>query len=298
MSLRAVGNACPTKSAIMRIVLAAMAWMLACGAAQATEWFVAIGGGGAGTTAAPFGQIQDAMKAAMPGDTVTIRRGTYNGAIQTVRDGLSAQPIRIRAAGSRGSVIVTAPGRVLTIDHPYHIVEGLVLDGQYGPADTVVVNAGAHYLALRNLEIRHSSRDLVDIASPRAVVIEDCLIHHALNAENGRTDAHGIAASAVRDLVIRNTDIHTFSGDGIQLDPDRAAPGWSDVTVEHARIWLTPLPAAENGFAAGTVPGENAIDTKASAMLPRAKLTIRDVIAHGFRSGLIPNMAAFNIKEN
>src|SRR5207342_2658440 len=51
-------------------------------------------------------------------------------------------------------------------------------------------------------------------------------------------------------------------------------------------------------FAVGVVPGENAIDTKASSALPRATLVVRDVIAHGFRHGLIPNMAAFNIKEN
>ena len=64
------------------------------------------------------------------------------------------------------------------------------------------------------------------------------------------------------------------------------------------RIWLAPLAAAENGFPAGTVPGENAIDTKASSSLPRATLIIRDTTASGFRGGLISNMAAFNLKEN
>ena len=97
---------------------------------------------------------------------------------------------------------------------------------------------------------------------------------------------------------MRDTEIHTFSGDGIQVDPGRAAPGWSRVTIEDSRIWLAPLPVAENGFAAGTVPGENALDTKSSPSLPRASITIRNTTAWGFRGGLITNMAAFNLKEN
>jgi hypothetical protein len=63
-------------------------------------------------------------------------------------------------------------------------------------------------------------------------------------------------------------------------------------------MWLAPLPAPENGFPVGTVTGENAIDTKANAGLPRATITIRNTTAWGFRNGLIGNMAAFNLKEN
>jgi hypothetical protein len=186
----------------------------------------------------------------------------------------------------------------LRVDHAYFVVEGLVLDGQYGAADAVDVNDGANFLTLRNVEVRRSSKDLIDIGRPQGVLIEGSLVHHALNATGGRTDAHGIVAGAVRDLTIRDTEIHTFSGDGIQVDPGRAAPGWDRVTVERCRIWLAPLPAAANGFAAGVVAGENAIDTKANASLSRATLVIRDTVASGYRGGLISNMAAFNLKEN
>jgi hypothetical protein len=194
--------------------------------------------------------------------------------------------------------ILTAPGRVLRVDHAYVRVEGLVLDGQYGAGVTVDVNGGADFLRLENVEVRRSGRDLIDIADPQGVLIDNCLIHHALNATGGRTDAHGVVAGPVHDLTIRDTEIHTFSGDGIQLDPARRAPGWSGVTIERARIWLAPLPAPENGFPAGAVPGENAVDTKASASLPRSTIAIRDTVAWGFRQGLIGNMAAFNLKEN
>jgi hypothetical protein len=278
-------------------IVAAAVWLVAA-PTQATEWFVAPGGTGNGTSGAPFGRVQDGLNAALPGDAITVRPGTYNESVRTVRNGAAGSPIRLRAELERGSVVLTANGTVLRVDHAYIQVEGLVLDGQYAADDTVDVNTGADFLVLRNLEIRRSSKDLIDIGSPRGVLIEGCLIHHALNAANGRTDAHGIAASAVRNFTIRDTEIHTFSGDGFQVDPGRLAPGWMDVTVERVYFWLAPLPVAENGFAAGTVPGENAIDTKASASLPRSTIVIRDTTAWGFRDGLINNMAAFNLKEN
>jgi hypothetical protein len=264
----------------------------------AADWVVAPGGAGNGTSDAPFGRIQAALNAAQPGDTVSVRRGTYRESLRTVRDGSASRRIVVRAEGARGSVIVTAPGRVLTVSHAYVTVSGLVLDGQYGRSDTVDVASAAHYLTLTDTEVRRSSRDLIDIDAPQGVTIDGCLVHHALNAANGRTDAHGIAAGAVRDLLITNTEIHTFSGDAFQVDPGRSAPGWTRVTIDRSTMWLAPLPAAENGFAAGTVPGENAVDTKASSRLARASLTIRDTVARGFGKGLIANMAAFNLKEN
>jgi hypothetical protein len=268
------------------------------GQVEAAEWFVVPGGSGSGTSSAPFGRIQDALNAAQPGDTVTLRPGAYAERIRTVRSGTAAKPIRLRGTGQRGSVLVTARGRVLSVGHAYFVVEGLIIDGQYGADDTVRVETRGNYFMLRDAEVRRSTYDLIDVRGPVGVLIENCLIHHALNASGGRTDAHGVAAGPVRDFTLRNTEIHTFSGDGFQVDSDRSAPGWNSVVVDSVRFWLAPLPAPANGFAAGAVPGENAIDTKASGDLPRANLTIRNTTASGFRGGLIGNMAAFNLKEN
>jgi hypothetical protein len=194
--------------------------------------------------------------------------------------------------------VVTRAGRVLTVGHPFVVVDGFVFDGQYGDDDTVRVTGEGDYLELRNTEVRRATKDLVDMGNPTGVLIDGCLLHHALNAARGRTDAHGVVAGAVHDLTIRNTEIHTFSGDGLQLDPARAAPGWDQVMVERSKIWLAPLTAPENGFPAGVVPGENAIDTKESSVHVRSRLVVRDTVASGFRGGLINNMAAFNLKEN
>jgi hypothetical protein len=283
----------------IRALVAGLLGLLVLGAAapaHAAEWFVVPGGVGTGSGSFPFGRIQDGLNAARAGDVITVAPGTYAETLATVRSGAAGAPITLRAAES-GTAIVTRAGRVLSVSHAYFVVEGLVFDGQYGADDTVRVTSAGDFLQLRASEVRRSTKDLIDMGSPEGVVIDGCLIHHALNAANKRTDAHGVVAGAVRKLTIRNTEIHTFSGDGLQLDPDRTAPGWDQVTVEGSKIWLAPLPAAENGFAAGVVPGENAIDTKQAATNVRSRLIVRDTIASGFRGGLIANMAAFNLKE-
>lgn len=265
--------------------------------ALATEWFVAPGGSGPGSPSAPLGRVQDALSSASAGDVITVRAGTYVETLRTVRAGAADAPIVVRAEPEGGPVVIANRGTVLRVDHPHVTVEGLVFDGQYGNAVAVDVNAGGSFLVLRSVEVRRSGRDCIDISAAESVLIEDSLIHHCLYPLDGRSDAHGIVGGAVRDLTIRGTEIHTFSGDGIQIDPGRTPAGWDRVLVESSRIWLAPLPAAENGFAAGTVPGENALDTKVADSSPRARLIVRDTLAWGFR-GTIENQAAFNIKEN
>jgi hypothetical protein len=273
--------------ALAPIVIALLA-----GRAAAQDWHVAAGAAGDGSAGAPFGTIQQGLAAAMPGDVVVVAPGTY-GAIETQRDGMAGAPITIR--GEAG-VIVSAAGRVLTVSHAFHVFEQLAFDAQYADADAVRIETAGEATVLRRCEVRRAQRDCVDLGAPAGVVIEGCTIHHCLNATGGRTDAHGIVGANVRDLVIRDTEIHTFSGDAVQFDPGRATPAWDNVTIEGCTFWLEPLPAPENGFAAGVVPGENAVDTKVPAG-ESSRLNIRNTTTYGFRGGLIGNMAAFNLKE-
>ena len=265
---------------------------------DASTLYVAPGGVGNGTSSSPFGRIADALAVAVAGDTVLLKPGVYSERVRTVRGGTSVSRLVIRAETDGKAILSSAAGNVVRVSHPYVTIRGLVVDGQYGPYDAVLVDSAATSLILQYLEVKRSSKDCIDIRATANVVVEQSLIHHCLNAANGRTDAHGIVAGAVRNLVVRDTRIHSFSGDAIQLDPGRTAPGWNLITIDRCKFWLEPLPTAENGFPVGTVPGENALDTKTLGTAPRAKVIVRQTEAWGFRGGLISNMAAFNVKEN
>lgn len=258
------------------------------------------GGTGDGSAAAPYGRIQDALAAAQPGDEVVVGPGTYAEALRSVRAGTDTARILVRGRDRTPAArpIVTTPGNVLYVSHAFLTFEDMVFDGQYGAGDAVNVRGEGHALHLRRVEVRRSGRDCIDIGSQHDVLIEASLVSHCLNGTStARRDAHGIVAAAARRLTVRDTEIHTFSGDGIQLDPDRLPPGWTDLTIERVAIWLAPLPAAEAGYAAGTVPGENGLDTKVGPDGERARLVVRDSVFRGFRGGLVSNMAALNLKE-
>ncbi len=290
----------PVHRALLPLAVLAVLAVLGSAAptARAAEYFVAEGANGTGTSADPFGTIQQGLDAAQPGDRVVVSAGTYDESLQTQRDGVDGAPIVLAADTTDGPVVVTASGRVLRVDHAYLVVEDLIIDGQYGDRDAVDINDGAQHLVLRRCEVRRSGRDCIDMGAPTDVLIEGCTIHHCLNSDGGRTDAHGITGGAVQRLTIRDTEIHTFSGDGVQFDPGRELPGWNDIIIEGCRMWLAPLTQAENGFSVGDVPGENGVDTKTHNDAPRATLVIRDSVFLGFRNGMISNMAALNLKEN
>lgn len=281
-----------------RWVVVAMGALCGSPAVTAATLHVAPGGTGQGTLAAPFGRIQAALDAAQPGDVIEAAPGTYMESLRTVRAGSAASPIVLRGAQPGTAVVRLSTATVLSVSHADIVIDGMVFDGDYGAFDTVVVGSAASRWTLRSSEVRRSSKDCIDMGGPSDVLIERTRIHHCLNAAGGRTDAHGIAAGPVRNLTLRDSDIYAFSGDALQVDPGRASPAWDNVVVERCRLYLEPLPTAENGFPAGTVPGENAIDTKTPSTGARSRLFVRDTLAWGFRNGLLANMAAFNVKEN
>ncbi len=285
----------PSNDLMRRLGAPALLCCLAClsSAAWSEDWWVAPGGDGDGSPGDPFGSVQEGLNVAAAGDVVRILPGAYQESLVTVRSGTEGARISLRGEPG-GEVLVTASGEVLEVEHSHLTFEGLTFDGQYGTSDLLKVRDGGSFLTLRDCELRRTSRDCVDMGAPTDILIEGCLIHRCLNP-NG--DAHGVVGGAARRVTIRDSEIHTFSGDAVQFDPGREPPGWDDVLIEGCRLWLAPLSQDENGFPAGTVPGENAIDTKTWDDAPfRARLTVRNTVTYGFRDN-ISNMAAFNLKE-
>jgi hypothetical protein len=244
--------------------------------------------------------IQTAMNEASPGDVIVLAAGTYTEDLSTEVSGSEDAPITVIGADGE-TVTITSVGEVLQVDDPHWVFENLIFDGQFGESDTIDINDGATGTELVGVEVRRSGRDCIDMGSPSGVRIADSSIHSCLwfdTDEDERRDAHGITGGAVQNLTISNTEIHTFSGDGLQFDPGREEPGWNNIEIRNSRIYLEALTVDANGFTAGQVPGENAIDTKTHAEAERAALVVEDTEVWGFSDGMdTSDQAAFFIKE-
>lgn len=258
------------------------------GAPGPRSWHVAAGASGDGPRARPFGRVADALALARAGDEVLLHPGHYRDAIASTHGGTLEHPLVIRALHADRKPILRMTGRVATLNHQHLLLQGLVLDSGFAPDDTVRVSSAATGPQLVDVEVGRSSRDCVDIDAPREVSLQSVRIHHCLNPTGGRADAHGVVAGAVEQLDILDSDI---SGEAVQADPGRRAPGWGQLSIRRSRLWLAPLPEPTNGFPAEAVPGENGIDTKTPSTGARGRVLVENVEASGFRDGLITNMA-------
>lgn len=254
----------------------------------------------------PLATIGEAFRRVQAGDTILVRDGVYNESLVTERDGAPLAPITLAAQNPGQAVIQSAAMQALDVVSPYWNVRGLVFDGGYNDWDVVRVRTTADYLDFNGNEVRHGSKDGIDLGANdvliapefdflHGVTIENSTFHHLLGMDNGvRLDAHGIVAGAVREMTIRNTNISYVSGDALQLQDG----AWDNVTVQKNTFWNGPLPAASGGFSAGVNPGENAIDTKQDALIDvRGTLLVQDNTFYGWRSDLAPGSPALNLKE-
>lgn len=66
---------------------------------QAKDIYVSPTGSGTGTSTSPFGSIQSAVNAAVAGDVILLRAGTYKPTtnIQITKSGTRTQPITLRS---------------------------------------------------------------------------------------------------------------------------------------------------------------------------------------------------------
>lgn len=288
------------------------------------RWYVDdVGTNGTGTLGSPFNNLQDGINAAQAGDTIYVLPGTYflTDNLSTVNAGTSQNRICLRAYDLNDRPIVRrAAGYVLDmlrINQPYFVVDGLIFDGDLTPNTTggliniqhyarLEEGTNGDYAIMRNCIVRNNQAGGINVGADH-VLIENCEIHHLLrkNSVGAMKDAHGITGSHQADLTVRHCDIHHTSGDGLQTDPDvtnrAGTKHWDQVLIEHTRIWTGPLEEDAGVYAAGELPGENAVDTKtfepASVVPFRPQITIRNVEVFGYqRNPLMNNPAAFNIK--
>jgi len=245
----------------------------------------------------------------MPGDSVFLRcGGTWHEGLIMDSSGTSGDPITVGTYGSGEAPIV----RSIVISGHNTAIEGLAVDADKAGVDAVRVQ-GSQNTILRGLTVRNGVKDGIDISGSKNVLIDGCHVHHFLAGSfNSQTDAHGIVVTGSQGITIRGTEIHQVSGDCFQADPNRNPQMLSnDIVIEGCHFWTAPL---TEDFNSGWIktdhlpenerqyPGENAVDTKVLKegweSIPRMRITIRNVIAHGWRhDGFVANKAAFNLKE-
>jgi hypothetical protein len=255
---------------------------------------------GDGSLNSPFNQVRSATAQAGAGDTILVKPGRYEeGEITFANNGNAGSPIVLKAfdPGNR-PVLRRATSNVMRIDRQYIIVDGFIMDGNFGDNDILRLRSGGDHVIIRNCEVRYAIRDGIDFGSIRDLRIENCEVHHVLAGTfTTQLDAHGITGGSSFDIRIKNCSVHHFSGDAFQIDPGRQ--DWDSVEINNCEFWIGPLDKAYAGFNSGEHPGENAIDTKVQAGISyRPKLFLRNIVAHGFtNTAYIGNRAAFNLKE-
>jgi hypothetical protein len=133
----------------------------------------------AGTAEKPFRTIQRAADAAVPGDSVTIRGGTY------------AEAVRLTTSGSyfgRSITIQAAPG------------QAVVIDGQGIAARTPLFSTGGQdHLVIRGIKVRNGSAQGIAVDGSYFVRIEDCI------TEN--TGGSGILVDKGHDVIVSRCEV-------------------------------------------------------------------------------------------
>ena len=250
----------------------------------------------AGTLAAPLQTIGTALALAMPGDVVAVRGGRYTETgLSNRRDGGGTNATRIALAGYPGetaTIVGTSGSHALSIDHSWITVQNIEIDGGFSSRDGIRTT-NASNLIIRGCRIQNvgatvnnGAGDGIDIEGGADILVEDCEIFDCLAGSLAvQADSHGIVAGNFDRVTIRRCRIYRCSGDAVQFDPDRDP--WDAMLIEDCDLYTEALPAGKASWAAGQIPGENAVDTKATAGPKAQSFVMRDCRIRGFSSGWI-----------
>ncbi|HLU54477.1 MAG TPA: DUF1565 domain-containing protein [Pseudonocardia sp.] len=154
---------------------------------------------GDGSQARPFRTIQKALDRAQPGTTINLAPGEYREQIATQRDGRPDAPITIKGPetgqdpSGRYQATLYGTGRIISVDHSYHVFEGFTIDGQ------------------EKLKGREFPTDLEEITAFKRSVARD--------VEDGRLIYIG-ASDESRDITgveIRNMFLTSAGGECVRL---------------------------------------------------------------------------------
>lgn len=195
-------------------------------ASWATTYYVAPTGnnGNPGTQAAPFQTIQNGLNFVKPGDTLTVRGGTYNEALVLKTSGTSTGRITINAYSGETVTVSSGNSRALRTggSKHYYTIDGLrfisnrviyqadkdfTLDFSDGSwAGNNVPNAGSTNMILRNCYVEGSIWFY-----GHHNLVENCEFNGKTVWGNGIFEAFGSS----NNNIYRKNKVHDYKGRGI-----------------------------------------------------------------------------------
>ena len=210
------------------------------------------------TGSAPTAQAQplsitDQIKAAVPGNVITLAAQDYTELIDIDTSGSAEAPITLRGAGIDSTLI---HGRISIRANVGHwVIENLSIDAQGVNNDAIHIYTNTQHLTIRNVQLYGGTQGGhygIRVGDGSAnILIEDAHIH---DFSGGGTDAHGIGIGAADNVTVRRCRIHDNRGDGVQSNTSDDTtvpppPRPSHILIETSEIYSN---------------SENAVDIKST----------------------------------
>lgn len=166
------------------------------GAAWSATWYVAPGGNGHGSAAAPFGSIQAAADVTGPGDLVLVAPGVYRETVRVTHSGTAAAPIVFRSQ-QPGAAVVSGADPVGVMTPGGH--NGYWRSGAVTPFASGIGQGEQCFAGRTRLEEARWPHTAADALSSPAFAVMSQVVNLAPIAYDNFTQMHTWAAMVVLD---------------------------------------------------------------------------------------------------
>jgi parallel beta-helix repeat protein len=182
-----------------------------------------------GTEEQPFRTINKGISVLEPGDTTYVKVGTYDEMLQGFSSGTSWDaPITVAAYPGHTVIVRPSPATFVVsfVACQYVIVDGFIFDGTNVQHDTVKLLSDAHYIRIKDCEIKNAPAYGNGILIASSCNYNE-FIHLEVHSNGGAGHGHGLYIEGSYNLV-EGCDVHDNSNFGVHI-----YNGYSGRTANH-----------------------------------------------------------------